>query len=127
MVSRHDLIYCENCSCVCYFCHELNRWVNKYQKPMFTQKHCSIECYHEILRELELEFTLNSEARTSIVRRLHMYKEMDKYRCKNCGSVSSWCHCMVYDENISRTVYKEDLNQLDLDQYIRKYIKRNEN
>jgi len=66
MVSRHDLIYCENCSCVCYFNHELNRWVDKYQKPMFTQKHCSIECYHEILRELELEFTLNSEARTSI-------------------------------------------------------------
>ena len=64
--------------------------------PMFTGRHCSMECYQSVLRKLELEFTLNSENRTHIVRRLNMYRQMDQHRCKVCGSVGNgfygcWC------------------------------------
>ena len=92
MTSRHDVINCENCNITCYFDHGHNRWLSD-NGPMFTGKHCSQVCYQSVLRILELEFTLNSENRTNIVRRLNIYKEMDKYRCKKCGSVSRQCWC----------------------------------
>ena len=122
MVSRHEVIYCEHCQTPCFFDYEENRWCSDDKKPMFTGRHCSSFCYNSVLRELELEFTLNSEARSSIVRRLKMYKELDTYRCKECGSVSSWCHCMEWDSGINRTVFKPDVGNITIEEYRKKYI-----
>jgi len=93
--SRTQVIYCEHCETPCFFDYELNRWASD-NGPMFTGRHCSSICYNTTLRALELEFTINSENRTNIIRRLNMYKEMDKYRCKECGSVSRYCWCGDY-------------------------------
>jgi hypothetical protein len=92
MTSRKEVIDCENCNITCYFDHSHSRWMSD-KGPMFTGKHCSLSCYQSVIRILELEFTLNSENRTNIVRRLNIYKEMDKYRCKICGSVMRQCWC----------------------------------
>ena len=95
VISRKNIQRCENCEIPCYFDNGMNRWMSD-NGPMFTGRHCTRECYQEVLRTLELEFTLNSENRTNIVRRLNMYRQMDKHRCKVCGSVSNgfkdcWC------------------------------------
>ena len=92
MISRKNIQRCENCETPCFFDYGHNRWMSD-SGPMFTGKHCSRDCYQEVLRTLELEFTLNSENRTNIIRRLNMYRQMDNYRCKVCGSVSYQCWC----------------------------------
>ena len=75
-----------------------------------------------ILKELEIEFTHNSQMRTSLVRRLKMYQDLEKYRCQVCGSCSGWaCHCMAWDEELNRHVLKEDVGQLCMDEYLDKY------
>jgi len=91
--TRQEVIYCENCETPCGFNHEVGRWTDTKDNPMFTGRHCSRDCYHAVLRELELEFTLNSENRVDILRRLNAYKHMDHYRCKDCGSVMRTCWC----------------------------------
>jgi len=92
MSSRKEIVDCESCNISCYFDYGHNRWMSE-NGPMYTGKHCSKECYDSMLKILKLEFNLNSENRTNIVRRLNMYKELDKYRCKTCGSVSYQCWC----------------------------------
>ena len=91
--SRQEVIYCENCEKPCAFNHEKHRWTDIDDNPMFTGRHCSRKCYQSMLRKLEIEFTLNSENRKDILRRLNAYKEMDRYRCKICGSLSRQCWC----------------------------------
>jgi hypothetical protein len=91
--SRQEVIYCENCEKPCAFNHHMGRWTDIEEHPMFTGRHCSRSCYHIMLRKLEIEFTANSENRIDILRRLNAYKEMDRYRCKECGSLRYDCWC----------------------------------
>ena len=92
MSSRKEILYCENCNTVCHYDYGFNRWISD-KGPMFTGKHCSSECYESIKEALELEFRISSENRTNIVRRLNMFRQMDQYRCKECGSVMRQCWC----------------------------------
>ena len=91
--SRQEVIYCENCETPCAFNHAMGRWTDIKDQPMLTGRHCSRDCYHTMIRKLEREFTLNSENRKDILRRLNAYKEMDRYRCKTCGSLMRNCWC----------------------------------
>jgi len=120
--TRHEVIYCEGCNTPCFYNYELGHWSDTEGNIMYTGKHCSKSCYQMILKELEIEFTHNSQMRTSLVRRLKMYQNLEKYRCKECGSCSGWaCHCMAWDEELSRHVLKEDVGQLCMDEYLDKY------
>ena len=70
--TRHEVIYCEGCNTPCFYNYELGHWSDTEGNIMYTGKHCSKSCYQMILKELEIEFTHNSQMRTSLVRRLKM-------------------------------------------------------
>ena len=95
-MSRHEVIRCEHCDKPCYF--EKGRFqsysgIDQGYKPMYTTKHCSKRCYEKTIECLEACIDSHSRYRSRAIRRLNMYHELDKYRCKECGSVSRYCWC----------------------------------
>jgi len=100
--SRHSIRRCEACDKPCYFekyeTRTDGRWcsycsIAQEYKPMYTMKHCSKKCYEDTIECLEATVESRSRSRTRAIRRLNMYHELDKYRCKVCGSVSRQCWC----------------------------------